>query len=85
MRTELVTTLKRKATELISEVSAAHEPLLITQHGLPAAYLVDVESYEAMGARIQLLEGIAKGEKAVFEGRVVSHEEARNRMSRWLE
>lgn len=85
MRTELVTTLKRKATELISEVSAAHEPLLITQHGLPAAYLVDVESYEAMGARIQLLEGIAKGEKAVFEGRVVSHEEARNRMSRWLD
>jgi prevent-host-death family protein len=85
MRTELVTTLKRKATELISEVSSAQEPLLITQHGLPAAYLVDVTTYEAMESRIKLLEGIAKGEKAVFEGRTVSHEEARNRMSRWLE
>ncbi len=85
MRTELVTTLKRKATELISEVATAGEPLLITQHGLPAAYLVDVASYDLMEARIELLEGIAKGEKAIFEGRVVSHEEARIQMSRWLD
>lgn len=85
MRTELVTTLKRRATDLISEVSTAREPLLITQHGLPAAYLVDVATYESMESRIGLLEGIAKGEKAIFEGRVVSHEEAKIRMSRWLD
>ncbi len=84
MRTELVTTLKRKATELISEVSSAQEPLLITQHGLPAAYLIDVATYESMESRILLLEGIAKGEKAIFEGRVVSHDDAKIRMSRWL-
>ncbi|MGJ8644678.1 MAG: type II toxin-antitoxin system Phd/YefM family antitoxin [Luteolibacter sp.] len=85
MKTELVTTLKRRATELISTVTAEREPVLITQHGLPAAYLVDVASYEAMEKRIQLLEGIAKGEKAVSEGRVVSHEAAKTRMSRWLD
>ncbi len=85
MRTELVTTLKRRATELISEVSTTHEPLLITQHGLPAAYLVDVASYEQMESRIALLEGIAKGEQAIFEGRTVSHEDAKTRMSRWLD
>lgn len=85
MRTELVTTLKRKATELIREIATDHEPVLITQHGLPAAYLVDVESYEAMKARIELLEGIAKGEKAIEEGRVLSNAEAKKRMSRWLD
>jgi prevent-host-death family protein len=85
MRTELVTTLKRRATELISEVSTAHEPLLITQHGLPAAYLVDVKSYEALQTRIELLEGIAKGEKAILEGRTVSNEVAKTRLSRWLD
>jgi len=85
MRTELVTTLKRKATELITEVSAAREPLLITQHGLPAAYLVDVGSYEAMTSRIKLLEGIAKGEKAILEGRVFSHDQAKTRLARWLD
>ncbi|MGE9269119.1 MAG: type II toxin-antitoxin system prevent-host-death family antitoxin [Verrucomicrobiales bacterium] len=84
MRTELVTTLKRKATELISEISTAREPILITQHGTPAAYLVDVESYQRMEARMSLLEGIALGEKAVSEGRVVPQSEARERMSRWL-
>lgn len=66
MRSEPVTTLKRRATELISEVSSAREPLLITQHGLPAANLVDVETYELMESRLELLEGIAKGEKAIF-------------------
>lgn len=85
MKTELVTTLKRKATEIISEITREHEPVLITQHGLPAAYLVDVESYEGMEVRLQLLEGIAKGEKAIQEGRVVSHADAKQRMSRWLD
>jgi prevent-host-death family protein len=44
MRTELVTTLKRQATELLAELERDKEPILITQHGLPSAYLVDVES-----------------------------------------
>ena len=84
MRTELVTTLKRKATELLSELSRDKEPILITQHGLPTAYLVDVESFENLKSRIKLLEGIARGERAVEDGRTLSHEEAISRMSRWL-
>lgn len=84
MRTELVTTLKRQATELLDEIERSREPILITQHGLPSAYLVDVESYELLQHRMSLLEGIARGERAVEDGRVVSHAQARQRMSRWL-
>ena len=84
MRTELVTTLKRKATEIISEVSRDRVPVLITQHGRPAAYLVDVETYERLNQRLAILEGIARGERAVEQGRVVSHAEAKRRMARWL-
>jgi len=84
MRTELVTTLKRKATELLSELSRDKEPTLITQHGLPSVYLVDVESFESLKGRVRLLEGIARGERAIEDGRTVSHEEAKSRMSRWL-
>ncbi len=84
MRTELVTTLKRKATELLSDVARRKEPVLITQHGLPAAYLVDVESYESLLERMRLLEGVARGERAVEEERTVSHDDARRRMGRWL-
>lgn len=84
MRTELVTTLKRQATELLDELERSREPILITQHGLPSAYLVDVESYELLKHRMTLLEGIARGEKAIEEGRTVSQADAKKRMSRWL-
>lgn len=84
MRTELVTTLKRHATELLSEIERDREPILITQHGLPSAYLVDVETYEAQQRRMRLLEGIARGEKAIEDGRVLSHAQAKSRMARWL-
>jgi prevent-host-death family protein len=83
-RTELVTTLKRRATELLDELQLSREPILITQHGLPSAYLVDVETFDRLQARMALLEGIARGERAVEEGRVVSHEDAKERMARWL-
>jgi prevent-host-death family protein len=84
MRAELVTTLKRKATELLSEVNRSKEPILITHHGLPSAYLVDAEQYELEQQRMKILEGIARGERALAEGRWVTHEEAKRRMSKWL-
>ena len=60
MRTELVTTLKRRATELLSELERDRQPILITQHGVPSAYLVDVETFESLQRRMSLLEGIAR-------------------------
>jgi prevent-host-death family protein len=84
MRTELVTTLKRQATELLSELERDREPILITQHGTPSAYLIDVETYDTLQRRVRVLEGIARGEKAIGEGRVLSHTQARRRMARWL-
>ena len=84
MRTELVTTLKRRATELLSELERDKEPILITQHGVPSAYLVDVDTYEALQRRMSLLEGIARGERAIEEGRTLSHAQAKQRMTRWL-
>lgn len=82
MRTELVTTLKRQATDLLADIE--REPILITQHGLPNAHLVDVETYEPMLARMAMLEGIARGEQAIAEGRAVGHDQARERLARWL-
>lgn len=84
MRTELVTTLKRQATELLSDIERDKQPILITQHGLPSAYLVDVESYQLMQQRMTLLEGIARGEQAIAEGRVATQAQARTRLARWL-
>ena len=84
MRTELVTTLKRKATRLLADLERTRRPIAITQHGIPSAYLVDVQTWEALQQRMCLLEGIARGERAFEDGRVLTHAAAARRMSRWL-
>jgi len=84
MRTELVTALKRKANRNHLRPGSRPRPGVDYQHGRPAAYLVDVETYERLQQRLAILEGIARGERAIEEGRVLSHAEAKKRMGRWL-
>jgi prevent-host-death family protein len=84
MKTELVTTLKRHATSVLNDLKTDKQPILITEHGKPSAYLVDVEQFESLLNKLNLLEGLARGEKAILEGRTVPHEAAKERMSRWL-
>jgi len=84
MKTELVTTLKRQATRLISKLQEDKLPILITEHGKPAAYLIDVQSFEMQQSRINILEGIALGERAIQEGRIMTREQAKRRMKKWL-
>jgi len=84
MKTELVTTLNRHATAVLKDLKTDKQPVLITEHGKPSAYLVDVEQFESLLNKLKLLEGLARGEKAILEGRTVSHEDAKERMSRWL-
>ena len=52
MKTELVTTLKRQATRIIEDLRTNRDPVMITEHGKPAAYLVDVETFEAKEIKI---------------------------------
>ena len=84
MKTELVTTLKRQATKILSELHNSKEPILITEHGKPSAYLVDVNDYEMMQDRMRILEGLARGEAAIRENRVYTNLEAKEKMSKWL-
>ena len=84
MKVELVTSLKRQATKILADLHETKEPVLITEHGKPSAYLVDVSDYEFMQNRLAILEGIARGERAIQEGNVLSYAEAQDKMSKWL-
>ena len=68
----------------MSEIHKSKDPVLITEHGRPSAYLVDVDSFESSQRRLVLLEGIARGEKAYEEGRVFSSKQAKQKLKRWL-
>lgn len=84
MRTELVTTLKRQATKILAELRESKEPILITEHGQPSAYLLDVSDYEYMVRRMEILEGIARGEQDIRENRTMTNADAKEKLSKWL-
>ena len=84
MKVELVTNLKRQATKILADLHTTKEPVLITEHGQPSAYLIDVQDYEFMQSRLKLLEGLSRGERAVLEGRLLSESEAKVKMIKWL-
>ncbi len=84
MRVELVTTLKRQATKILADLHTSKEPVLITEHGQPSAYLIDVDDYEFMQQRMAILEGVARGEQAITNGNTFSNQDAKEKMSKWL-
>ena len=84
MKTELVTSLKRQATKILSELHTSKEPVLITEHGKPSAYLVDVEDYEYTQNRLAILESIAFGESDIAKKRTLGHEQVRKAFNKWL-
>lgn len=76
--------LKRETTKVIARVKRRRKPLLITQHGRGAAVLIDLVSWEEMMDRIDVLSGIARGEKEVREGRSIPHRDAMRKLKKWL-
>jgi len=84
MKVELVTNLKRQATKILADLRESKEVILITEHGQPSAYLVDVQDYEFMQRRLALLDALSKGERAVLEKRTMTHVQAEERMQKWL-
>ena len=84
MKIELVTNLKRQATKILADLHASREPVLITEHGRPSAYLLDVDDYEAMQSRMSILEGIARGETAYEEDRILDQSQAKDKLAKWL-
>ncbi|MBH3341795.1 MULTISPECIES: type II toxin-antitoxin system Phd/YefM family antitoxin [unclassified Pseudomonas] len=84
MKVELVTNLKRHATKILADLQQTKEAVLITEHGQPSAYLVDVQDYEFMQKRLALLDALARGERAIVEGNTLNHDQARERLGKWL-
>jgi antitoxin YefM len=55
---------------------SARRPLVITQHGRSAAILLDVNEYEKLMAKLDLLQEIRQAEEQINEGKGISHKSA---------
>jgi antitoxin YefM len=71
---------RANATGFIEQVRESKRPLLITQHGRGAAVLIDVDEYEYLLEKLELLQDVQKAEEQIAAGKVVPHETARKRI-----
>jgi len=61
----------------IQQVTDTKRPLLITQHGKGVAILTDVQEFENLNRRLELLESLYKAEMQIREGRGIPHNKAK--------
>ncbi len=62
--------LKANAAEVLQELTAQRQPLVITQNGEAKAVLQDVASYDETQETLALLKILALGNQQVVQGRV---------------
>ncbi len=62
----------------IKQIHETKRPLIITQRGKSAAVLVDVQEFEAMQEKIELLSDIRSSLNQLEKGNGISHSDAKN-------
>jgi prevent-host-death family protein len=75
-RIKPISYVKANAAELLRELGASREPLVITQNGEAKAVMQDVASYEATQETLALLKILALGRRQAEEGKTVPAAEA---------
>lgn len=83
MGNKLVTILKRQA-DILNQIEKDRETIRGKELGARSTHLVAVEPVDSLQHRIGSLQGIARAERAIEEGRLLTHKQAKQRMSRWL-
>lgn len=79
-RVRPISYLKAHAAEILRELEAQGEPLVVTQNGEAKAVLQGIESYKETQETLALLKLLALGERQVEAGRVQPAEDVLRRL-----
>jgi len=82
MKDEKVAIIKRRSIRFLSEHHSSKAPNLITENDPLSPNLPDEDLEQR---RIQILEGIAKGEADIIASRCFTDREARDKLKIWFE
>ena len=66
---------RANAASYIERVKTERRPIILTQHGKSSAVLIDVEEYQKLLDKVQLLEEISTARKELDSGEGLSQEE----------
>ena len=64
----------------VKQIHETRRPMVLTQRGRGVAVLVDVQEYEKMQERLELLEEIYKAEEQIASGAGISHQDAKSKI-----
>jgi prevent-host-death family protein len=67
---------RANAAAVIAQVRRTKRPVVLTQHGRSAAVLLDVDEYEALLERVELLQDVQTAEHQLAAGQGITHEDA---------
>lgn len=70
-----ITDLMHGAVEVIKKLKSTRRPLLITQNGRAAMICLDVSEYESQRKKIEMIESLLEGERALAAGRFAAWED----------
>jgi antitoxin YefM len=80
------TEARARLTELLDEVEAQHEHLVITRNGRPSVVILSTDEYEALAETLEILqdedtlEALRESERDVQAGRLSSLDEVRREL-----
>ena len=80
-----LTEFRANVAAFVQKVRKTKRPLVITQHGRSSAVLLDVEEYESLLEKIEILQDIQSSEKQIIEGNALDHSEMKDKISEILE
>jgi len=75
---------RAEAATCIKHVHNTRRPLVITQRGKGVAVLLDINEYEALQEKIELLQDIYKAERQIELGKTISHKKAKENILKRL-
>jgi prevent-host-death family protein len=64
----------------VKQIHETRRPMVLTQRGRGVAVLVDVQEYERMQERLELLEEVYKAEEQLANEEGISHQEAKSQV-----
>ncbi len=71
---------RANASKLLKQINSTGRPLIITQHGKSKAVLLDVNDYQNLIEKLEILEDIYISERQIAEGKGIPHSQVKEEL-----
>lgn len=77
--------IKSHTAEMIRQVGNNKNPIVVTQNGEAKAVIIDIDSYQNLVNAINLMKIISIGDHDLKNGKIITHEALKKKISKLLE